>query len=1131
MLPEIRITVESTGERRYRSRVTNLLDDQAVCEHDFEYDPDLLVNIEAQGWLERGIPQDEYQAVRRHLSPPIPDAGGEPIARFGRRLYGYLFGQGAEFRSLMRFDPRLGQGRVRLDLALHPGAAVLWSVPWEYLHDSDGFLALSGRFLLSRVPWTLPQVRYEASPRPLRVLIAIAGPSDQQPLNQEREIEIIQEALDEAQGQGMVRMDFLDFATLDDLREALSAQQYDVLHFTGHGNWDEGQEIATLAFEDEKGSTDPVTLEQLRPLLTGRGLRLAVLSSCLGARTGNRDAFIGMGTGLLRAGVPAVLAMQSSILDASAIGMARALYTALGRGRCLEEALWESRQAMRNRRGGAGSDWGLPMLYLRTHEMRLIDPQAPAVEAAPAGLRMNVGGLPLPRGFVGRREELRAIQRSVEERVPFLFIWGLGGVGKTALAAKAIAKLDRRPVDGWAVVDCKQEHKPLADVLSSLANLLRGRGTRQTQLAEVLLDSSRDLADRVGLLAGNLPQTPERLLFVFDNLETQLRASPLPAARAAGKGEVGDFADPQWQEFFEALFRNNWRNATWLFTSRFRPRVLGIAAQGDRLREFHLRGLGIRHAVMFMGNLAHLRGQPIKDKEAGLRLVGGHPKTIELLDAWVGQGGGLGVLLADPALRDRLAEEWEGYFLGELLARLSDEERQALEAMSVWRGPFWRGTVEWMMGSPLPQPGEEPGPALSEVQGVMRALQRWHELSLVQLERVDEDGDRWYAIHPVVREYLLGQLTQPQRDARHLRAAEYYQERILDPVRDQMQPPPTPEQEPQAARDVLKQLAGQTQNMDRARWAVDRGLAWREHLFAARRYEEADDIVNAVCGVLNRWGQRDLAKALLRDSIASPIMATSKAMSQGNLATLLKDEGRSDEALTTYQDVYRTFEERGAKQQMAATLSNISSVHMDKGDYDRAIEVQQASLEIKREIGNEEGQVISLHLLSMLYRSKEDYGRALETSKEAEALNRRLERWQGIAANLHEQGIILNEMGQRQEAFACFQESLEIQRRIGNEAGAADSLAELGKLLMNAGQMQEAIAAFTEFTETHRRLGNPAKVGIGLECLGVVHEHQGEYGAALEKYQQAQHLYQQYYVPGIINVERHITRVRGKMKE
>jgi hypothetical protein len=182
-----------------------------------------------------------------------------------------------------------------------------------------------------------------------------------------------------------------------------------------------------------------------------------------------------MGTALLRAGVPVVLAMQSSILDESGIALARAFYTALGRGLAVEEALLQVRLALWQRPDGPGSDWGLPALYLRTHKLRLIEPQARG--PAEVALRLNVGGLPLPRGFVGRKEELRAIRRAVLGRQPFVYVWGLGGVGKTALAAKALTKLDPH-LAGWAVVDCRRERMPLADVLSALANFLRGRGLR-----------------------------------------------------------------------------------------------------------------------------------------------------------------------------------------------------------------------------------------------------------------------------------------------------------------------------------------------------------------------------------------------------------------------------------------------------------------------------------------------------------------------------------------------------------------------------------------------------------------------------------------------------------------------------
>ncbi len=177
------------------------------------------------------------------------------------------------------------------------------------------------------------------------------------------------------------------------------------------------------------------------------------------------------------------------------------------------------------------------------------------------------------------------------------------------------------------------------------------------------------------------------------------------------------------------------------------------------------------------------------------------------------------------------------------------------------------------------------------------------------------------------------------------------------------------------------------------------------------------------------------------------------------------EEGKLAEALATYEAVYRTFEEAGARQQMAAVLAQISIVYRNQGEYDKAIEKSDAALTILRGINDEEGQAISLHQLSMLYMLKEDYNAGLARSQEAEALNRKLGREVGVATNLHEQGLIYNRLAraaaddaeaarQRQAAFDRFTESLTISRRIGDEAGAGKSLGELGKLHRDAGRIR-----------------------------------------------------------------------------
>jgi len=333
----------------------------------------------------------------------------------------------------------------------------------------------------------------------------------------------------------------------------------------------------------------------------------------------------------------------------------------------------------------------------------------------------------------------------------------------------------------------------------------------------------------------------------------------------------------------------------------------------------------------------------------------------------------------------------------------------------------------------------------------------------------------------------------------------------------------------------------QTRDLDIALASMARALEWHHHLFAAEAYEAADDIVNAVWGILNRWVQRDRAKALLRESIAT-LEGFNKAVAQGNLATMLIYEDKLDEALATYEAVYQTFEALDAWQQIAAVLAQISQVYQLKGEIDQGIAKQNSSLQLQQQRGNKQGQAISLHGLSMLYTLKEDYATALGHSEEAEKLALKLGDNHLLAASLHQQGIILTDLARTaqsdeerrthlQVASERFQSSLELLRRIGDEAGAADPLVELGTLLVEAGRMREAIAAFTEALATYTQLGSPARIGKALERLGFVHERQGEYKAALEKYQQVLKIVQQYSSPqDQAIIEHNIARVQAKLR-
>lgn len=127
---------------------------------------------------------------------------------------------------------------------------------------------------------------------------------------------------------------------------------------------------------NDDGGTYELTAANLGRLLAGHhSLRLAVLNSCEGARTG-AELFSSAGANLIRRGIPAVVSMQYEIPDRAALEFSRSFYESIAEGMPVDAAIQEARQAMNFALRGT-SEWGTPVLYLRSPDGRLFDIDVP----------------------------------------------------------------------------------------------------------------------------------------------------------------------------------------------------------------------------------------------------------------------------------------------------------------------------------------------------------------------------------------------------------------------------------------------------------------------------------------------------------------------------------------------------------------------------------------------------------------------------------------------------------------------------------------------------------------------------------------------------------------------------------
>src|SRR6266446_3662904 len=805
------------------------------------------------------------------------------LAEFGKRLYQAVCGSAGAMSVVQPW--RLMQGVQGRQVSIVSELPRALSLPWELLHDEQGFLVLRTRNPVSLIR-RLPQGELAGFPTPfeppLRILLVTARPDDTDFIDPRN---IARELLDEVQRQvnaGAIALEFLRPPTLGALRARLSDSKLPpihVLHFDGHGAFEEerdgqGKRLSSkkqdmLAFENDDGKLDLVKAEDLAGVLQDSGVRLAVLTACQSAMGAADDAFSSVAAQLIRSGVDAVTAMSASVLVVSATRYAEAFYRALAGGSSAPLAQERARQALhddprrnvhRRRRDDEAApvklrDWWLPHYYQQRPV--LLQSTKPARKRKS---RKASAGVPIPRlsetmppeprySFSGREHELLQIERHLL-RGKLVVLYGFGGIGKTALAREAADWLTRTGMYAGACFVSFEHGGDATTLLSALGNYLG------------VYDGNYNPNDTKAALAKLAPVLKEkRTLVIADNLESILPRgdAPLEAAVRASLWDV--------------LLELAKLGAGVLLTSRDTSFGDGRLAPGSRTAHLPLQGLypddAYALATRLLTDLGIDRARaPYVELRDLLVQPDHHPLAIQLVLPAL-RTIPLATIRADfAALLPKFVDDTEAGRNWSLLAsldyslrRLSEEQRALLPRMALFEGGASEDDL--LVITQIPE---------SEWATLRPALE---QAALLTAEQVhDAILAPYLRFHPVLAPYLRAQPGADDAALRERYAQRYHAVANYLYDEDNRRPPP-----------VRALVQRELPNLRRA----------LELLLEAGELDVASEMVNRIVRFLTNfglWRERDELRRRMDQAVAITGAQEGCALTR---AEFLRESGLGDE--------------------------------------------------------------------------------------------------------------------------------------------------------------------------------------------------------------------------------------------
>ena len=1048
-------------------------------------------------------------------------------------IMGEVFLPGAVGEALTRILTKARSQTIYVEFAVDlTECPDLRGLPWEGLRHPgvDGPLALHPLVVFYRLAVASPTPRRVEGP--LRIVVAIAAPLDGEPkLDYESELRNIVTSVREAKAGG-AEVRIVTFATTAEIKKALDAGDVHVLHISCHGS------AGRLVLEDENGGARFVTARTLieEAIPPGKMPPVICLSACDTNVTDRSGDLPAVADELVSSGAPAVIGTETSVSDRYATLVFARVYaelakateqpdpaTALAAARRQVLRACENSERSRDRGEQVLSGWSVVTIQATPSREALFDPTTARPsrnESSP--IAPEVGDLPAlsPGSFVGRRREQLEIPRFLaDEGRGGVVLHGIGGIGKTSLANEILRRVGEQR-DGVVFVTLSGA-VTAEEILQGIIAELKIDAYSQGQLPnprflgklESIENPHVDWNSRISLLRREfLKRIP--IIVVLDNFEDNLQPiqkddnSHHDGPKNHGKRRI---ADQRLADFLAVLARTPGPSSL-LITCRYRFELPDDS--GEYLRWWGLGPLSFSETLRLAWDLPHVEALDDYQLRMLWASIGGHPRTLEMLDALLGHGRGR-LARIEQELRQRLkrtlpdgmdVDSWldrprdldvsvaeavtlaaNDVLLPQLLDFLSPEAKRLLRGLALFRRPVERSAAAFVLGmfterdTTKKETNGVPAPPFATDLPVDDLLDELVSTTLLtRLERESTGGSspqwfvhRWTASALERQEELAVETAEEDKAERHRRAAAYWMwhYRTTAQIREA------------DVEDLLECYA---------------------HFGEAGDVEQSDDAAQRAASILNRIGRWDDEWKLANRQLQDTRLGKSRQEAwHYQLGVLARARGDYDTAHNRYQQALAIFEELGDRAGMAATYHQLGILAHDQSDYNTAHTYYQQSLTIKEELGDRAGMATSYHQLGILAHDQSDYNTANTYYQQSLTIFEALGNRARMATTYHALGVLAHDQSDYDTANTYYQRALTIFEALGDRAGIANTYHQLGILAHDQSDYNTAHTYYQQALTIFETLGDRAGIATSYHQLGILARTRGDYDTAHTYYQQS----------------------------